>query len=255
MEVWPLDSVPLTLKQEPTKRREWPGTLVAEWVDSGLSEMQERQLRESPQIFALMVLAGLVLIITGRPGVFMVAWIGFFGALAVYNYLSLRRSRKADRITLTLEPECLRVTRRSSKAIETRDLPRSETGLLIRSVLGRRSRHAETLRLQDKAGVARLVLPDRLVRILSTPFGTDAAALGLDPKGTRLALLVGSWWPDPNNRATQLQPPKQGLWDATERPWGQRDLDLSKPLGPARVKLTGLRSVQRRLSAILKRNG
>lgn len=238
MEVWPLDSVPLTLRSAPKKTRVWSGTLVAEWLDRGLTDAQEERLRQVPVFVAGMGLLFVVAAITGgRPVVALATFVVLAILALVPAYWSKLRSRRADRITLTLDPEKLTITRRSAAIAETTQLLRSETGLLIRSVESPRNKQAETLQLGDETGGVRLVLADRFVQISTVPFGVAPRALGVNPKRARLAVLIGTWWPDPSNRATQMKQPTRGLWDATERAWGQPDLQgigISVPTGAQR---------------------
>lgn len=131
-------------------------------------------------------------------------------------------------MTLLLAPDLLRVTRTSVDfGVDVRELQREEAGLLLRWSAHARSRFAEKLELDDLAGRDRIELLDRLVEVRTVISGGDVSAPGSESERVPLAVLVGSWWPDPELRATRVHPFRFAFAprDRGDVDWGQPELD------------------------------
>ena len=77
---------------------------------------------------------------------------------------------RRDRMTISLEPDVLRVTRRNRKSVETMELPRLEAGKLVLWVAGPGTPLTARLQLEDRTGKVCIELIERDVDVRSWPF-------------------------------------------------------------------------------------
>lgn len=202
--------------------REWEGTLVAEWHDRGLNEETEEWLRYLPRLFVLLVCGVAFLVVAAwslRPLLVLVLFGCLYLALAAWYSFKGRRGRQ---LKLTLDPETLTLTATSARGDETMTIDRHSTGVLTRVVQTPKAAYAREIKLSDAN--TDLTLIDRTVSVVTAPFGTDLGALGLDHGRVPLAVLVGSWWPDPQARRTAVIKPRFSLRGEQVGSWGQPDL-------------------------------
>jgi hypothetical protein len=191
--------------------------MTVEWTDRGLCEDDEER-QGGPFLIVVMtllaVLAGLFLSSGhARP------WLGLaaVGACALFFLGSWvwtdRRHRQIDQLSLVLDDDRLRLTRRSPGSVVTTELLASDAADLISCESGGRNRHVHKLQLLARPRELRIEILERLVKIKAAPFGTDLAAIGLESTRIPLSVIVGSWWPTPSRRYSD------------DRPWRQPDLD------------------------------
>jgi hypothetical protein len=209
------------------KAMQWSGTLVAEWRDRGLDELQERNLRHAPVVlFALGLLAGLMVFVGLRP-MGALFYCGFLALFLVGPPLWLRlRHRHVEKVILTLDQDALRVTRQSGQTRNVKELARSEAGLLVRWVSEDMQKRTRRLQLENAAGLVAIDLFERDVQVRSMPFGMDLKSLGIGSTHVPLDVLLGSWWPDPGRRLARTRRPILLKFLAVpDRSWGRPDLD------------------------------
>jgi hypothetical protein len=223
---------------------EWTGTLIAEWTDRGLAEDDEQNLRDTVGAVGLVAVLGAVALLTIRAAALMALACVALMPGAVWILISPRiksRRRSLDRITLTLDPDLLRLTRQAGESTETWELPRASAGRLIRWVASQKSIEAASLQLEDNAGSVRLDLRERRVAVTVAPFDLDLASPSIVPGQMPLDVLIGSWWPDPNRRMSRIRPSRFLPRLSADWPWGQHDLN----------EYAGWRASQRRVGALI----
>jgi hypothetical protein len=195
MERWPLEDAPLRPNAADTAsaQPEWTGTLVAEWVDNGLSPAQLKAWEQAPAVVAILVLSCVGFYLTAARVALAFVYVGAMAALYFAPLVAARvRGRQPVVVTLTLGDGVLRLTRRSGTATETTELSRDEAGTLDWQ---RSGKERNWITLTDREGHVRCRLPDRTVKVTAWPFGTEAAEWAVDSRKLPLAVLLGSWWP------------------------------------------------------------
>jgi hypothetical protein len=203
--------------------REWTGTLVAEWSDRGLGQQAEDFLAILPWAFVWLLGGSTLLVVaSGRPQGWL--FVPMFGVLWL-AYAAWYRLRHPDRaaLRLQLDTEMLRLTRTTGSDLECRDLPRVAAGRL-RAMLDSRG-NLDQLQLHDAGGSTILTFGERLVAVTALPFGMTDASIGGDRRNVSLAVLIGSWWPDPSAREDVPYRGRFSLRSREPLPWKRPDLD------------------------------
>jgi hypothetical protein len=131
---------------------------------------------------------------------------------------------RTDQVTLSLEPDVLRVTRRNRTSAETMELPRSEAGKLVRWVARPGTPLTARLQLEDRTGKVRVELIERDVDVRSWPFGMTLVPGMANPTNLPLDILLGGWWPAEGTRTTRVKRRAPLAGDPDEGPWNRPGL-------------------------------
>jgi hypothetical protein len=206
--------------------REWHGTLVAEWVESGRSGTMEIEPTWSRWVAMLAAaVAGVFTSAMGLPGgptFFLYAlWILPWGAA---RNLIGHRSKVA--LTLTLRPDELSIAGWPDRAGRLAHLARSDSDRLTRRAPTDRFGIARELVLVDSLGHQFVRLKDSMTHVVRVSSGSEQSveSLEADPPEVPLSVLIGSWWPYPERRETERV--NRGTFGRGHdiRPWGQPDI-------------------------------
>jgi len=127
-------------------------------------------------------------------------------------------------MTISLEPDVLRVTRRNRKSVETMELPRLEAGKLVLWVAGPGTPLTARLQLEDRTGKVCIELIERDVDVRSWPFGMTLMPGTANPTSLPLDVLIGSWWPAEGSRSTRVKRRAPLVGDPDDGPWSRAGL-------------------------------
>jgi hypothetical protein len=197
----------------------WAGRLTTEWTDRGLSENQLATLRHSGLLF--IVTLAFVLYLSAIPGQTIARDVVAAALILEPLHAAWMASHchRGRAMKLDLDPDRMRL----SSGAQTIEVPREDLYRITRVVSSREDEFARVVRIWTRSGRT-VDIVDRLVRITAVPFAFDRAGIDRNRERIPLAVVLGTWWADPESRATIVERGSGKGRIPVTMTWGQPDL-------------------------------